>query len=329
MLSITEIRTTAVQALRKGGLSLAHAETQLDLLLDAEMRGVPSHGLLRLPRVIERVANGATDPEARGAQTWRGHALLDVDGQHGLGPVVALSALETAKERVAETGSCVVAIRNCDHLGMLAYYAERLAREGKVLLGLTVSEALVHPYGGRHAMIGTNPITIGVPAEPLPFVFDMATSLVSMGKIHDHAHRGVPIPEGWALDAEGNPTTDPNAAKLGSIAPFGGAKGYGLGLAFEVLVSALTGSAIGTAVKGTLDSTEPCNKGDLFVVMEPAPSFMALVSGFLEDLRQSTPADPASPVRIPGDRATHTREKAGRDGLHVATEVWQRIRALS
>nr|WP_278116458.1 Ldh family oxidoreductase [Mesorhizobium sp. WSM4875]WIE94814.1 Ldh family oxidoreductase [Mesorhizobium sp. WSM4875] len=329
MIPVEEIRTTALRALTKGGLSLDHATIQLDLLLDAEMRGVPSHGLLRVPRVIERVANGVTDPTTKGAQSWRGRAFLDVDGKQGLGPVVALLALETARDRAAETGSCVVAVRNCDHLGMLAFYAEKLASEGKVLLGMTISEALVHPFGGRQAMLGTNPITIGVPAEPLPFVFDMATSLVSMGKIHDHAHRGVSIPEGWALDAEGNSTTDPDAAKLGAIAPFGGAKGYGLGLAFEVLVSALTGSAIGTAVKGTLDSMNPCNKGDVFVVMEPALSVVPLVSGFLEDIRHSAPVDPAEPVRIPGDRAVATRERASREGLTVASEVWDRIRLLA
>lgn len=329
MIPVKEIRNTAIRALTKGGLSPDHAETQLALLLDAEMRGVPSHGLLRLPRVIERVANGVTDPTTKGAQSWRGQALLDVDGQQGLGPVVALAALETATQRASESGACVVAIRNCDHLGMLAFYAEKLASKGKVLLGITVSEALVHPWGGRRAMIGTNPITIGVPAEPLPFVFDMATSLVSMGKIHDHAHRDAAIPEGWALDSDGNPTTDPNAAKLGAIAPFGGAKGYGLGLAFEVLVTALTGSAIGTAVKGTLDSTAPCNKGDIFVVMEPASGFMPLVSGFLEELRHSAPANPAQPVRIPGDRAASTRERAESHGLAVAPEVWERIRALA
>lgn len=329
MLSIKEIRTTAIQALRKGGLPAAHAEVQLDLLLDAEMRGVPSHGLLRLPRVIERVANGVTNPETKGRQSWRGQAMLDVDGESGLGPVVALAALETATAQVRETGSCVVAIKNCDHLGMLAFYAEKLALDGKVLLAMTVSEALVHPYGGRRAMIGTNPITIGVPAEPFPFVFDMATSLVSMGKIHDHANRGVAIPAGWALDADGNPTTDPIAAKTGAIAPFGGAKGYGLGLAFEVLVSSLAGSAIGTAVKGTLDSTHRCNKGDLFVVLEPASGALPLVSGFLEELRHSAPADPALPVRVPGDRAIATRERAGRDGLSVAPEVWDRICALA
>ncbi|OYR12262.1 Ldh family oxidoreductase [Brucella thiophenivorans] len=329
MIPVEEIRTTAIRALTKGGLSRDHAEIQLQLLLDAEMRGVPSHGLLRLPRVIERVAAGVTNPITKGAQTWRGQALLDVEGEQGIGPVVALAALETAKARASVTGSCVVAIRNCDHLGMLAFYAEKLAQEGKILLGMTVSEALVHPYGGRHAMIGTNPITIGVPAEPLPFVFDMATSLVSMGKIHDYAHRGAPIPEGWALDADGNPTMDPNAAKRGAIAPFGGAKGYGLGLAFEVLVSALTGSAIGAGVKGTLDSTHPCNKGDVFVVMEPSSGVMPLVSGFLEELRHSAPADPLYPVRIPGDRAVITREQAVRDGLSIATDVWERILSLA
>lgn len=329
MLSVANIERSALAALEKAGIPQKHAEIQISLLLDAEMRGVPSHGLLRLPRVVERVLNGATNPNATGAHTWRGEAFLEVDGEQGLGPVVAMSALDAASERLKTSGSCVVAIKNCDHLGMLAWYAEKLARQGKILLGMTISEALVHPWGGRRAMIGTNPLTIGVPAEPEPFVFDMATSLVSMGKIHDHANRGVPIPAGWALDADGQPTTDAGKAKAGSIAPFGGAKGYGLGLAFEVLVAALTGSAIGTAVRGTLDSTHPCNKGDLFILMEPASGMTGIISDYLNELRETPPSDPNDPVRIPGDRSIKSRIRAEEEGLKIAPEVWERIQSLA
>src|SRR6185312_10108367 len=130
---------------------------------------------------------------------------------------------------------------------------------------------------------------IGVPATPDPLVLDMATGLVAMGKIYDYANRGEPIPPGWALDEDGNPTTDAAAAKEGAIAPFGGAKGYALGLTLEVLVTALSGAAIGTDVKGTLDSDMVCNKGDLFIAIAPRKNerVAALVSAYLDEIRSS------------------------------------------
>lgn len=322
---VEEIRSTALQALTSAGVSPENSEIQLSLLLDAEMRGVASHGLLRLPRVIERIQNGATDPASSAILEWRATALLDVDGRQGLGPVVAMQALDKICERARETGVASAVIRNCDHLGMLAWYAEHVAARGQILIALTVSEALVHPWGGRKAMLGTNPIAIGIPTSQAPFVFDMATSLVSMGKIHDHANRGVPIPLGWALDAEGNATTDATAAKNGAIAPFGGAKGYGLGLAFELLVTSLTGAAIGTAVKGTLDSTIPCNKGDVFIVVEPRSGIAPVISDFMEELRNSPPIDPAAPVRIPGDRARSTRDQSAVQDIALPAEIWSKI----
>jgi LDH2 family malate/lactate/ureidoglycolate dehydrogenase len=316
-------------ALRRVSVPEDHAEQQLSLLLEAELRGYPSHGLLRLSRIIERIANGVVDPRATGEGRWRGAALLDMDGMQGLGPVVALSALDAISARARETGVAMAAIRRCDHLGMLAWYAEKIALKGQVLIALTISEALVHPWGGREAMLGTNPVAIGVPASPTPFVFDMATSIVAMGKIHDHAARGEPIPPGWALDAAGDPTTDAAAAKAGAIAPFGGAKGYGLGLAFEVLVASMAACALGPDVRGTLDSTQPCNKGDVFIVMEPAAHMSALVSEFLDDIRRSVPSDPAHPVRVPGDRAFEMRDRRRTQDITVAPAVWALMRELA
>ncbi|RIX99725.1 Ldh family oxidoreductase [Aureimonas flava] len=326
MPSVDEIRAAGLAALVRAGVPQGDAEIQLSLLLDAELRGVASHGLLRLPRVLERIANGVTDPRSRAAFDWQAGALLSVDGRQGLGPVVAMQALEKVCERARETGVATAVIRNCDHLGMLAWYGEHVARHGQILIALTVSEALVHPWGGRRAMLGTNPIAIGIPTASDPFVFDMATSLVSMGKIHDHANRGMPIPEGWALDADGDPTTDASAAKRGAIAPFGGAKGYGLALAFELLVTSLTGAAIGTAVKGTLDSDAPCNKGDVFIVLEPHHGTAAAISAFIEDLRASPPIDPAVPVRIPGDRARSARSARAAARIDLPADIWNRIR---
>jgi LDH2 family malate/lactate/ureidoglycolate dehydrogenase len=327
-MDIRKVESVCLAALKCAGVSEPHAWQQVSLLLEAELRGHPSHGLLRLPRIIERIHNDVIDPNATGLHQWRGEALLDVDGQDGLGPVVCTNALDAICERASRTGMAATAIRRNNHLGMLAWYAERVARQGLVLLGFTISEALVHPWQGTKAMLGTNPIAIGVPADPEPFIFDMATSLISMGKIHDYAHRGESIPEGWAIDAQGMTTTNPKRAKAGAIAPFGGAKGFALGLAIEVIVGCMTSSALGRKVRGTLDSDRICNKGDLFIVMEPAEGTLAAISGFLDDVRHSPSADPAESVRVPGDRAREEWQKRSM-AVSVAPEVWSEIRRLA
>lgn len=315
-----------IQALTLHGVPADNARIQAELLLEAELRGRPSHGVMRLPRIIERIRNGVADPVQTGRQTWRGSALLHVDGAGGLGPVVAFAALKEISLRARETGLAAAAIHDGNHLGMLALYAERIAEQGQILIALSTSEALVHPWGGRHALIGTNPIAIGVPAKPLPFVLDMATSAVSMGQIHDYATHDRPLQAGWALDPDGNPTLDAHAAKAGAIAPFGDAKGYALGLAFEVVVASLTASAMGTQVRGTLDSHQPCNKGDVFIVLEPASSAMAdHVTAYLDAIRACAPRDPDKPVAVPGDRAHRQRERSLRDGFMLAPSVWDAI----
>ncbi|WP_136685720.1 Ldh family oxidoreductase [Falsirhodobacter xinxiangensis] len=304
-----------------------NARQQVDLLLEADLRGVPSHGLLRLPRVIDRIANGVTDPAATGRHEWLAEGYLDVDGGRGLGPVVALSAVAALKDRVARTGIAVAGVRNSNHIGMLGYYAEAAARDGLTMIALSTSEALVHPWGGRRAMIGTNPIAIGVPVGAGEvFMMDTATGVVSMGEIYDHANRGQPIPDHWALDAEGRPTTDATAAKSGAIAPFGQAKGYALGLAFELLVTTLAQSAIGRAVQGTLDDDRVCNKGDVFILIDgPAVD----LRGYLEELRAMPAVEGANGVLIPGERGRACREDRLRSGVPVADEVWHRIVELA
>ena len=312
------------------GVPVDHARTQAKLFIGAEMRGTASHGLLRLRRVVERLKRGRAVAGETGHQEWTAKSFLSVDGRRGLGPVVALAALDAVIPRARETGIAIAAIRNAEHLGAIAFYADYVARQGLTVIALTISEALVHPFGGRKAMIGTNPIAIGVPATPEPLVLDMATSLVSMGKIHDHANRDAPIPQGWALDADGNPTTDASAAKHGAIAPFGGPKGYALGLAFEVLVASLAESAIGTGVKGTLDSEHPSNKGDLFIVIAPphAQAARALVTEYLDAVRASPPADPEKPVLIPGDRAHAARAKSLAEGVTLDDGLWEDLQKL-
>lgn len=325
LVDLPEVERLVDSLLADAGVPEEHRVIQSELLIDAEMRGLASHGLLRLPRILERIANGVASPAERGHHDWQAAAFLRVDGRMGLGPVVALSALQAGSSAAKAQGAVVVSIANSNHIGSLGFYAERIARAGQCLLAFSTSEALVHPWGGRTALIGTNPIAIGVPTETEPFVMDTATSIVSMGKIHDHADRGEAIPLGWAVDAEGRPTTNAAAARGGSIAPFGGAKGYALGLAFELLVSGLAGSAIGTDVKGTLDSTQVCNKADLFILIDrPMPALGA----YLDLIRQSAPAEGVEAVRIPGERGRASREHCRKHGLSVDDVLWGRLNGL-
>jgi len=304
-----------------------HALQQADLLVEADLRGVPSHGVLRLPRILRRIANGVTDPAATGQHSWRRDGFLEVDGEGGLGPVVALRAIDALEQRVRKTGVAVAAVRNSNHIGMLGYYAERSALRGLSMIALSTSEALVHPWGGRRAMIGTNPIAIGVPTGGREvFMMDTATSVVSMGEIHERANRMDSIPLGWALDSGGRPTEDPVAAKEGALAPFGGPKGYALGLGLELLVSGLAGAAIGRDVTGTLDDDQVCNKGDLFILID-GPAFD--LRPYLAALRAEAPAEGFAKVTIPGERGRLEREDRLARGIDVPDRLWREISDFS
>lgn len=328
-MSVIEANTLndlAQVALTRVGVSDVNAALQADLLLEADLRGVPSHGLLRLSRIVSRIKNGVTSSNASGRHEWTSSAFLSVDGEKGLGPVVAISAIDALLERAKTTGIAAAAITNSNHIGMLAWYAEKVALQGFSIVVMSTSEALVHPWGARKAMIGTNPIAIGVPTADGPFVMDTATSLVSMGEIHDHANRTASIPAHWALDENGDPTTDAEAAKKGAIAPFGQAKGYALGLAFELLVSGLAASAIGRDVQGTLDDTNVCNKGDLIIVM-PGPR--RELATYLQAIREMPPASGFDTVLIPGERGRICRDQRLRDGVPVVADVYQSLLQLA
>lgn len=320
----------AVTLLEKHGAPAGSAQLQADLLIEAELRGLPSHGLQRLPRLLSRIRGGLADPDASGIMSWTRSSYLSVDGARGLGPVVMMAAIGEMAPVASRAGMAAAGIRNANHIGMLAYYAEAVAASGLIGIVLSTSEALVHPHGGTQAMLGTNPIAIGIPTEREPFVLDLATSLVSMGKIHNHALRGAPIPDGWAVDAAGRPTTDAEAAKAGAIAPFGEAKGYGLGLAVELLVAALAGSAFAPEVRGTLDDTHAANKGDVILMIDPAAGAGdgGALAAYLDSLRHSRPLDPARPVAVPGDGARARRAAALKAGIDLPAALYEELRAL-
>lgn len=330
--SAEQHRALSMQVLTGLGVPEADARAQADLLLEGDLRGHPSHGLRRLDMLAQRLRSGAVNASARPTSTWRTSSVLVVDGDGGLGPPIARATVEQLVARVAETGVAVAAVRNANHLGMLAPYVEWMALKGVVGIALTTSEALVHPWGGTRAMVGTNPLAVAVPVPgEEPVVLDMATGQVSRGKVLDHAARGLPLNPGDAVDAAGVATTDAAAAVDGAISPFGGAKGYALGVVLEVLVATLTRTALGEDVRGTLDATEAPTKGDLFIALDPR-SFgpgEAAVAGYLAALRDTRPAPGHEAVLVPGDRARRTRAANLATGVPVSSGTWELAGRLS
>lgn len=331
--SARDERDVITAALIRHGALAEPAVLQAQWLVEADLRGQSSHGIARLPILVGRIRAGLLAPNSEPLMNWRTDSVLAVDGARGFGPVVATKALTLSHERARDTGIVLVVISNANHLGILAPYVEGAAAQGLVALACTTSEALVHPWGGCRAMVGTNPLAVAVPAQPAPFVLDMATGQVSMGKIIHCDESGLALEPGWAVDSEGRPTTDAHAAREGAITPFGGAKGFALGLAIEVLVGSLTDSALGRKVQGTLDDTSVCNKGDVFIVIDPGPvtegSRSALISRYLDDVR-CTPVPPGGEdVRIPGDRAAHHKARRTSEGIELSSRSWSTALTLA
>lgn len=326
------LRDLVYRALRAHGADHDDAESQAVVLVEGDLRNQHSHGVRRLPVLIGRLGKGLLVSGGAPELSWITEAVLSVDGGRGFGPSVANAAVDAIGDRADSTGIALAAIRNSNHVGMLAPYVERLAQRGQIGLAFTTSEALVHAWGGAVAMVGTNPIGIAVPTAGEPLVLDMSTASSSMGKVLDHAARGQSIPLGWAVDASGAPTEDAAAAVQGAISPFGGAKGYALGVALEAFVATLTGTALGRSVLGTLDIDNVCSKGDVFLAVSlerlGLSGALPLLSAYLEEVRAST-VDPSDPVVIPGDRARETRAERIEHGIPLHSKVWTAVRELA
>ena len=311
-------------ALRSRGATDDEIAIVSEILVEADLRGIESHGLRRLPLIVARLDAGLARVGVSPRVVDDRGTLQVVDGRAGLGPVVADWCMSRAMEVAKLSGAGVVAVRNNNHLGFIGWYVERAARHGFVAIAMTTSEAFVRPHLGVERLLGTNPIAIGVPTADVPFVLDMSTSATAIGRLLSKQEGGETIPDDWAVDANGDPTTDPGAALNGAINPAGGAKGYGLALSISLVVSSLTATALGPDVVGTLDAANPSNKGDVLIALAPGKFCdRPAISAYLDRLRLSRPAPQAERVLVPGDRSRQTRERRLKEGIRHPLAVWE------
>ncbi len=326
LLPLASLRELARKALVAAGASPANAAPTADALVSAELDGLPSHGLSRLPFYADQIASGKIDGKAVPRAMRAGSGLVRVDAGCGLAfPAIALGLAEAAAVARA-AGIAAVGIGNSSHCGVAGHHVESLARRGLVALAFANTPAAIAPWGGKRGIFGTNPIAFACPrgAAP-PLVIDLSMSVVARGKLLVAAQRGETIPEGWAVDREGRPTTDPAAALPGTLLPIGGAKGAALALMVEILAAGLTGSQFGFEASSFFEAEGPPSRtGQLFLALDP----VALAGpGFLERIEAlcaALLADPA--VRLPGARRFATRARLERDGIAVPPALLDELR---
>ncbi len=316
--SLAALTELAARVLERAGTSAANARAVAAALVAADADGIASHGLSRLPSYADQVRAGKVDGRAVPVVTRPRAAAVRVDAADGFAFPALDAGLAAAGPVLAEAGTVAVAIANSHHFGVAGHAVERLARQGAVALAFSNSPAAIAPWGGRRPLFGTNPIAFACPtaAHPTagePLVIDLSLSVVARGRIAVAAARGEAIPEGWAVDAEGRPTTDARAALGGAMLPMGGPKGGALALMVELLCAALTGSNTGFEASSFLDAEGPPPRiGQLLIGFDPA----AFGDRFPERVATILGAMAAEPgVRLPGARRLAARVGAAAEGL--------------
>ena len=243
-------RDWATEVFVSTGMRSPEAALVADNLVTADCRGLMSHGLMRTRVYVERLKTGSIDPRATPEVAGQSGAVLIVDGRNAMGQVVVDFAVERAIEKAREHGIGVVGVRGSNHFGTCEYYAMKASAVKMIGIVATVSATnVMAPFGGVEGLLGNNPVGIAVPTgKAPPLVLDLAMSVAAGGKIRLAAETGQPIPQDWAIDAEGNPTTDPLAALEGTVLPMAGYKGYGMAFMVGVLAAILPGAAFGREV---------------------------------------------------------------------------------
>ncbi|WP_459616687.1 Ldh family oxidoreductase [Bordetella sp. 2513F-2] len=329
-ITIDELQELAAQALAASGASPDMARATAEALVRADAQGLSSHGVSRVPSYAAHLRNGRADGSARPAiLAQRGAALL-VDAGDGLAfPACALAVAE-AVARARTHGVSYAAVTRSHHAGVMALHLEPVARAGMVGLAFGNSPAAMPAWGGRRALFGTNPIAAVFPRrEADPLVIDLSLSEVARGKLMVAARDGQPIPLGWALDAEGRPTTDPKAGLAGSMLPMGGVKGAMLALVVELLVCALGGAQFGFEADSFF--TDEGNKpriGQAFLVLDP--DALAGRDAFLERVETLVAAMlQDADVRLPGARRAALARQAGSEGVTLPDALLAQLRNLA
>lgn len=323
-----DLKAYARALLQGGGYTPAHAERSADILVWANARGVNSHGVLRIPRYIEMVEQGLIDPKADPEVVSQDGAMGVIEAARAPGPSAMVSAMDTAIEIASRFNIGWCSARNITHAGAVGYFALRAAERGYIGIVMTASGPLMAYHGARVSGLSTNPISISAPSRGRPLLLDMSTSTVALGKIMHAKDAGTPIPAGWAIDANGAPTTEPS--QVATLTPLAGPKGSGLSLMIEVLSSVLVGNPVISAVLG---GEKGAMNGAALAIKVEAFGTPDIFTNHIADLGQKLKSLPIAPatdeILLPGERGFRLSETRIHSGIPVAEGTLSRLAGLA
>jgi LDH2 family malate/lactate/ureidoglycolate dehydrogenase len=317
------------------GMPESDARLIADTLVQADMWGHQSHGVLRLGWYLDRVRNGVMKPLTTPRFVTDAGAIAVIDGQDGVGQVLAMMATREAVKRAKAHGIGAVGVRNSNHFGTCMYFTLEGARQGCVMQLSTNGGPAMAPWGGRKKIVGTNPWSIAVPAgRHAPFAMDMANTGVARGKVYLARQRRQSIPLGWAINAAGEPTTDPQAAIDGIILPMAGHKGYAIAAAMDVLSGVLTGSGFLSRVHSPYKTAEKSNCGHLVLAINiaaflPLQEFNARMEDYIAELKSVPLAKDVEEVHYPGEIEARNDERIRREGLVLPPDTLADLKRIA
>lgn len=332
-----ELLALAAGLLARVGVPADDAALVASSLVGADLRGMNSHGVLRLPVYIRRLRAGGFRPDRKGRIVRETPGTVLIDGEHGLGAVLSTRAMDEAMARARANGIGAAGLFNSNHNGEGAFYALRAVENGMIGICTTSGSPISPAWGGRTKLTGPLPITVGAPAgRELPIVLDAALGMSSRGKILYHAEKNLPVPEGWLVDAEGRPTTDAEHIRKGGwILPIGGYKGWGLIVVMEILAGVLTGAALGgDAGELYADVTRNQRNGQFFIAidvgafMDPA-DFRQRMDDYIRATKASEKLDGVEEILMPGEPEFRREQRQREAGILLGRKVMDEVLALA
>ena len=306
-------------------------------MTEADLRGVDTHGIFRLPHYCQRIRAGGINLRPRVHPVRENAVTALVDGDNGMGHVVVTYATQLAIQKASETGLAWVGTFNGNHAGAAAVYTTMALAHDMICMYMTVANGNhMPPWGGVELMLGTNPISVAIPAgEEPPIALDIATTVSSYGKIKLAAQKGEPIPVGWMMDRKGQPLTDPRRAAEGFLLPIGGYKGYGLNVVIGMLAGLLNGAAFGrNVVDFTKDHVTRNNSGHMILAMrvdnfQPADTFKKEVDRAVREIRESERMAGVDRIWLPGEMEHYRIRERLEHGIPIAPAVVEELRKVA
>ena len=330
------LREFVASALERADVSAEDAAIISAGLVDADLRGIPSHGVSRLPTYIDALQRGFSRARPLIQVHRTGHATAVLDGNDGLGSLVAVLGMREAIELADESGIGMVAVHSSSHFGHAGYYASLAAADGCIGIVLSNAFPTVAPFGGCQAMLGTNPIAVAAPGGDRPdFALDMSTSITSRGWLRLAAEDNAPIPEDWAVTKDGAPARTPREAMAGILLPFGGYKGSGISMMVDLIAGILTGAGFGQGVHSMYVPGElRADVGHALIAIRISAflersEYERRYSTWYDALKASQPAQGHDAILIPGERSAAIARKQQREGIYLDAKTWQSLDQLA